>query len=358
MPEDRTMNARVVHEGSWAYPGGAERASREIARALDAPVTVGHSSDPEFWRGLDVELPFQSLNRMPTSKLPRKAKEALLGFSMPTLEFEENVVVTSGTLAKWWVPRIDQVHVHYCHTPPESLFVETPSTMRGALARTAGGVVDRFFANQCTEIVSNSEFTQRRTNRYYGRSDGPVVHPPVETDRFYHSVAPEPRFVMIGRLTEMKRADVVARAFEQLDSELVLVGDGPLRNRCERVENVAVRREVPDDELGELVARSTAGIAFARREHCGITPKEFQAAGKPVVVPDEPNLRNHVEDGVTGVVVPPTVEGVRHGVAGILSQEWDVDRIQAAAEGWSVDRFRNEIRDVVGRFTAGGDAYA
>jgi hypothetical protein len=45
-----------------------------------------------------------------------------------------------------------------------------------------------------------------------------------------------------------------------------------------------------------------------------MTPKEFQSAGKPVVVPDEPNLRNQVTDGVDGVVVPASTAGVREGV--------------------------------------------
>lgn len=342
------MNVRVVHEGSWLYPGGAERTAREIARALDAPVTVGHTADPSFWADEDADVPFQGLNDGLRARLPRGLKELYLGMAFRTCSFEETVVVTSGTTAKWWTPRADQVHVHYCHSPPTKVFVEPADGVRDAVVRTATGMVDRFYADMCDRIVANSEFTARRVETYYGRSDPPVVHPPVAVEGFYHEVAdPDRYFVMIGRLDRMKRATTVARAFRHLDERLVLVGDGPLRAECASVPGVEVRSGLSDADLGDLVARSTGGIAFAEREHCGLTPKEFQAAGKPVVVPDEPNLRNHVEDGVTGVVVDPTEDGVVDGVRRVVGGEWEPGRIRAAAEGWSVDRFHDEVRELV-----------
>jgi glycosyltransferase involved in cell wall biosynthesis len=340
-------SVRVVHEGTWLYPSGAERVAREIARALDAPVTVGHSGDPEFWSDVDATFPFQSLNRRPLSWLPRGLKELYLGLAFRTLSFEEDVVVSSGTTAKWWSPRSDQRHVHYCHSPPVRVFVEPAGNVLDAASRTGIGIVDRFFADQCDEILSNSAFTADRVSTYYDR-ESRVVNPPVETDRFYNETpAEDPHFVMVGRLDEMKRADVVARAFENLDATLKLVGDGPLRRECANRRNVDVLGTVPDEELRELVATAKGGIAFARKEHCGMTPKEFQAAGKPVVVPDEPNLVNHVVDGETGVVVEPTEAGVREGIERVLAGNWEQAAVRRAAEEWSVERFRDEIRDVV-----------
>lgn len=351
------MNVRVVHEGAWRYPGGAERTAREIARSLDAPVTVGHTGDPDFWADVDASFPLQRVDRGLTGRLPRTVKEATLALAFRTLAFEEDVVVSSGSAAKWWVPRAEQVHVHYCHTPPPSLFVEGAGSVRSSLLKAAGGMADRFYADMATELVANSAFTADRVRTVYGGREARVIHPPVDVERFATDgdVEAEPLFVMIGRLDGMKRADVVAGAFDDLEAELVLVGDGPLRERCERVENVAVRPHLSDWELRDLVSRSAGGIAFARLEHCGITPKEFQAAGKPVVVPAEPNLENHVEDGVTGVVVEPTAAGVRRGVSRVLSQEWDRDALTSAAEAWGVDRFHAEIRELVGEYTSLGD---
>jgi glycosyltransferase involved in cell wall biosynthesis len=232
------------------------------------------------------------------------------------------------------------------------VFVEAADGVADAVLKTAVGVVDRFYADHCDRILANSEFTADRVRRYYGR-DSTVLPPPIELDRFHHAPAEDPPyFVAIGRLDEMKRADVLARAFRGLEADLVLVGDGPLREACEQVPGVRVRDRLSDEELAALVAGAVGGIAFAEREHCGMTPKEFQAAGKPVVVPDEPNLRNHVLDDETGVVVPATAAGVREGVARVREGEWDPDRIRGAAEEWSVERFREAVREVVDDVTS------
>lgn len=353
------LSVRVVHEGTWLYPGGAERVAREIAREFDAPVTVGHTADRSFWSGLDTEFPFQELNDGVLSRLPRGLKELYLAFSFRTLSFEEDVVVSSGTTAKWWSPRADQTHVHYCHSPPVRVFVDPATSVADAAVQTGVGIVDRFYASLCDEVLANSEFTADRVSTYYGR-EAPVVNPPIDVGRFRHEPADDPPyFVFVGRLDDMKRAPVVARAFRDIDARLVMVGDGPRRAACERVDGVTVRDRVSDAELEDLIARSVGGIALAEREHCGMTPKEFQAAGNPVVVPDEPNLVNHVVDGETGVVVAPTAEGVRDGVRRVLDADWGPETLRAAAEEWSVECFHESIRSAVeaavdGSVTDGG----
>lgn len=358
-PDISEMSVRVVHEGSWIHPGGAGRVAREMAKALDAPVTVGHTPHPEFWtrEGLDVEFPFQDRferglsGRFYKADAVRPLAELRRGASYRELSFGEDLVITSGTAAKWFVPRYDQHHVHYCHVPPPRLYARPTGGILDWAATTATGIVDRWFADFCDGMIANSEFTRRRIEKHYGRpaEEIAVLHPPIETDRFSHMAPNEDRYVvMIGRLTRMKRVDVALKAFAgREDVDLVLVGDGPLREACEEVPGVSVYSGLSDFALEKLVARSVGGIAFAREEHCGMTPKEFQAAGKPVVVPDEPNLKNHVEDGETGVVVDPSVEGLGEGTDRLLSTGWDVGKIQAAAEGWSTDRFRDRVPKVL-----------
>jgi glycosyltransferase involved in cell wall biosynthesis len=355
-------SVRVVHEGSWLHPGGAGRVAKALADAFDAPVTVGHTPDREFWDGYDVEFPFQDrFHEGFSSKLflndrVRPASELLRAAGFRGLAFEEDVVVSSGTAAKWWVPAHDQQHVHYCHVPPPRFYARPTEGLLDWATTTLVTVLDRHFADYCTGMLANSAFTRQRVHKHYlrDRASVPVVNPPIDVNRFEHAPADpdDPYFVLIGRLSEMKRAAVVARAFRDLDARLVLVGDGPLRDRVAGRRNVTVHERLADDALADLVAGSTGGIAFAREEHCGMTPKEFQSAGKPVVVPDEPNLRNHVTDGKDGVVVPIGEDGVRDGVERVLAEEWDADRIQKTAADWSHDAFRERARAGVARVVA------
>ena len=339
-------SVRVVHQGEWTYPGGAERVAREIARILGANITVGHTTDCGFWDGLDVDFPFQHLEDGILNRLPKQVRELYVGLLFRTLDFEEDIVISSGTTAKWWTPRTDQRHIHYCHSPPEQIFVDEAGGLVDSLTKTGVGLVDRFYARICDRILSNSEFTASRVETYYGL-ESEVVHPPIETEKFrYEDPDPDTYFVMIGRLNEMKRVDLVAEAFRDLDHRLVLVGDGPLREQVERIPGVIVQKHLSDQELVDLVARSTGGIAFAEKEHCGMTPKEFQAAGKPVLLPDEPNLHNHV-NGSNGVVVDPSIEGVRRGIQEILRTIWNTDLIQRSTEEWSRDQFQEQIKEII-----------
>lgn len=341
------MDVRVLHEGSWVYPGGSERLAREMARSLDAKVTVGHSGEPDFWDGLDVEFPFQNVVDGKLKRLPKQLREFYTGLMFRTLEFDEDIVVSSGTTAKWWAPKANQRHIHYCHSPPPQLFVDPARNVLDSCIKTGAGMIDKFYTDMCDQIISNSEFTASRVETYYNR-DSTVINPPIDTERFeYQDPSNDPYFVMIGRLNRTKRSYTVARAFRDLDVDLIMVGDGPLRSKCESVANVTVLGYTSDAELHNIISRSTGGIAFADKEHCGMTPKEFQSAGKPVIVPDEPNLKNHVTDGVDGVIVSPTREGVRVGVERVSNGNWDPEGIAGSVEEWTVPHFRNEIREIV-----------
>jgi len=349
-------SVRVLHDGGWIHPGGGARVAKELAKALDAPITVGHTETPEFWLDdpdVDAEIAFNhELHDGLAAKVIdrpalRPAAELRLGQLFDSLDPAEDIIVSSGTPAKWFVPRAGQHHVHYCHVPPPRFYGEPAGNPVAWAAKKAGAVLDQHHARFVDKYIANSEFTRARVQKHY-RRDSTVLHPPVRTHRFQHQpVNPEPFFVMIGRLVEMKRALTVATAFDRLDARLVMIGDGPLRSKCEAIDGVTVYPDMSDWAVEQTVARAIGGIAFAEHEHCGMTPKEFQAAGKPVVVPDEPNLRNHVIDGETGVIAPASTAGVNDAVRRVQATDWNHEAIQAAAESWSTSQFHATARDLI-----------
>lgn len=345
-----TVTVRVVHDGDWVRPGGGARVAVHLAQALDAPLTVGHSDRPEWYRDRvdGVEIAFNSeLHDSLTARIIdrpalRPLAELRLGQLINGLAFDEDIIVSTGTAAKWFAPKAGQTNIHYCHSPPPRCYAES-----SGLFDAGTGIIDSHFARLTDRFLANSEFTRARVGKHYRRT-ADILHPPVRTHAFeYDEPASPPMFVMIGRLVEMKRPRMVVDAFRDLDARLVLVGDGPLRHACASVPGVEVRPDASDREVETLVADAVGGIAFAEQEHCGLTPKEIQAAGKPVIVPDEPNLHNHVTDGETGVIVPATITGVQDGVRRVLERDWDHHRIQSAASAWSIDSFHERARHLI-----------
>ncbi|QRV13991.1 glycosyltransferase [Haloterrigena salifodinae] len=348
------MNVRILHDGSFIRPGGSARVARELARALDAPVTVGHTVDREFWNDVDANFAFQNefhngFSGRGYDYIPKHYAEFRVGQRFRELDFEEDILLSTSTMSKWIVPKYHQAHINYCHVPPPH-FYAIPK--RGVInwAKSLGlGIIDQHFTTFVDQILANSEFTRKRVRRHY-RTDPPVLHPPVRVKEFYHfEPADPPYFVMVCRLVPMKRPELVARAFANMDTDvrLIVVGSGPLQATLEQYRNVDVKTGLSDEEVEDVIARSVGGIAFAELEHCGITPKEFQAAGKPVIVPDEPNLRNHVVDGDTGVVTAISEAGIRNGIARVLNREWNPNRIREVAESWSQEAFGNRARELL-----------
>jgi glycosyltransferase involved in cell wall biosynthesis len=128
---------------------------------------------------------------------------------------------------------------------------------------------------------------------------------------------PPDRFLLawLGRMTEIKRADVLLRAFAQLGgiapgADLLIVGDGPLRARLENLARqlgisaschfTGFRRDV-----GSIYAASDAVVLTSANEGTPVSVIEAQAAGLPVVSTDVGGVRDIVADGRSGFVVPP-----------------------------------------------------
>ena len=136
------------------------------------------------------------------------------------------------------------------------------------------------------------------------------------------SVSPsqlESDFLFVGRLIPEKGVDFLLRALALLkeefpDFEAVIAGDGPERERLERLaqelgigNNVTFTGFLKD--YGDVIALMKASKVFAfpsRREGFGIVVLEAMASGSPVVTVEHPmNASMHlVENGKTGFVVP------------------------------------------------------
>jgi glycosyltransferase involved in cell wall biosynthesis len=129
-----------------------------------------------------------------------------------------------------------------------------------------------------------------------------------------------PEDVVVGavaRLSLEKGLDLLLRAAARLMDggtplRVVLAGDGPLRAKLTRLakqlgmtERVDFRGEVPHDQVPSVLAELDIFVMPSRAEGFGVAALEAQAMELPVVASRVHGIPDVVEDGRTGLLVPP-----------------------------------------------------
>jgi glycosyltransferase involved in cell wall biosynthesis len=176
-----------------------------------------------------------------------------------------------------------------------------------------------------------------------------VIHPGVDADRYRPDPATpraaRPTFLYVGRLKRYKGVEFALRAVAAArgargDITLDICGQGDDRPRLERVarelgvgDGVRFLGFVSEDEKRRLLRQAWAVVFPSPKEGWGITNVEAAASGTPALASDSPGLRESVQHGVTGYLVP-------HGDSRALA-----DRMLAlAADRSLVDRLGHAAR--------------
>src|SRR5271166_1229080 len=136
------------------------------------------------------------------------------------------------------------------------------------------------------------------------------------------------RVVFAGRIVKEKGVQTLLRAAQELDAELVICGNGrylPAMRKLSRELAVAERTHfrgwLSADELArQLAEASVVALPSLWPEPFGLVGIEALAAGTPVVASDTGGVRDWLEDGVSGVLVPPGDAGaLRRALAELLA---------------------------------------
>jgi glycosyltransferase involved in cell wall biosynthesis len=269
------------------------------------------------------------------------------------------VISSSHCVALGARPAPGAVHVAYVHSTMRYVRegqaeyeARVPGGRLGRLAfRGAARYLRRWDAAAGTRshvMIANSTFTRERIRRYYAR-DAEVIPPPIETDRFERlaggaAANGDAPLLVVSALVPNKRVDLAVRAVAGRSERLVVVGEGPERDRLQRLAgpNVEILGWVSDQALDELVAGCRA-LVHPGVDDFGMVMAEALAAGKPVLAVREGGAPDIVRSGETGVLVDvATVEELRAGLDALARLRFD--RARARADARRFDRREFERR--------------
>jgi glycosyltransferase involved in cell wall biosynthesis len=234
---------------------------------------------------------------------------------------------------------------------------------------------DRLLARRVDAAVSCSRFNARTVAARYG-IEPQVVFNGVDLTLF-RPVAPDrslrrdaPLLLWVGRFQPWKGVDIAIRALAQLPEAMLLIaGAGEERARLERLvagldlrERVRFLGPVPRAELPRLYSSADLLLATSfASETFGIGLVEAQACGLPVVASRFGGFPEVVDEGRTGLLVPPRdPQALAAAVRELLEDPARRRAMAAAAPAWAAqfawpavaDRIETAYRSALSRETA------
>lgn len=266
------------------------------------------------------------------------------------------VISSSSAFAKGVQRGSHALHICYCHATARFLWEEQEDYLKdNHYNRVTRWVVKNIFtpllrywdiasSKRVDVWIANSAMTKQRIAARY-KKDAIVIYPPLTSlgQGEMHGAHHSNYFLVVSRLAAYKKIDIVVDAFNALGLPLVIVGEGPERERLEKAarSNIEFRGFIEDDALAEHYASATA-LIVACEEDFGISAIEALSFGAPVLAYKKGGVMEWMEEGKTGEFFSEqTFEGVCEGVKKILHGQahYDQTRLREVASRFSKDMF-------------------
>lgn len=167
-------------------------------------------------------------------------------------------------------------------------------------------------------ITTNSLSTAQRAVKLFDTSANSIIANPLGIDADSFEFSPQPKGKHVLSLSELrmrKQIHALLRAWQHIESEhpeakLTVAGDGPERDSLERLaddlelESVTFEGWISEDRKHELLKTASIYVLPTLYEGFGLSNLEAMASGCGVVSTDTWGVKDYLQDGKNGRLVP------------------------------------------------------
>lgn len=267
------------------------------------------------------------------------------------------ILSSSSSCAKGVITKPGSVHICYCHTPMRYAWEKRDEYTEGMgkLKKKLVEILCHYMriwdvasSNRVDYFIANSTEVQKRIKKHYKR-DSVVINPPVRCNMFNISETDGDYYLVLSRLVGYKRFELAVQACSELGKKLVVIGEGPEKEKLEKLanENVTFLGRQPDEVVKKYMSECKA-LLFPGEEDFGIVPVEAQSSGRPVIAYGKGGVLDSVIDGKTGVFFKEqTVESLKEAINKFETMKFDKEEIRKHALEFDESVFQEKIRKFV-----------
>jgi glycosyltransferase involved in cell wall biosynthesis len=198
-------------------------------------------------------------------------------------------------------------------------------------------------------LISNSHFVKKWVKDKYGR-ESIVIYPPVEVEDFGISDEKGDYFIIVGRIEQYKRFDIVINAFNENGKKLIVIGDGTQLNYLKSLakENIEFLGFQKKDIIKTYLSKSRAFV-YAGVEDFGIALVEAHASGVPVIAYQGGAAIEIISESNGLCYEKQTSEALNQAIVEFVKREkiYNKELIRSSSFKFSKARFQLEFKQYV-----------
>lgn len=338
------MKIALVHD-YLTQRGGAERVFELLCKRYPNADIFTSLYDPET----SLDLGARKVNTTVLQNIPGATKYFRLmapfyfsAFRALDLQDYDLIISSSSSFAKAVRKRPGATHVCFCHNVTRFLWDTQTYLREYSDYKRLSPLIEKIFQSmrrvdwkyaQDPDIyIANSSIVARRIEKFYGKP-AVVINYPINTNNFSYSDKKDEFYIASARLISYKRIDIIVEAFNWLGWPLLILGDGPERERLESkaLKNIRFLGYVSDTERSQLMARARSVIVAALEDY-GLVPVEANVSGTPVIAYGVGGVLDTQIPGQTGVFFKrQTPEALQSALLEASEISWNHAKIRSYA---------------------------
>lgn len=355
------MKIALVHD-YLTQRGGAERVFELLCKRYPSADVFTSLYDPKNTIDLGERLVHTTrLQSIPGATKYFRLIAPLYFPAFRTLDLQDYdlIISSSSSFAKAVRKRPGAKHICFCHNVTRFLW-DT-----GTYLREYGDYqylypviekvfqimrrIDLKYAQEPDYYIANSQIVAHRIQKTY-RKPVSTINYPIDTDSFQFSNEKDNFYLASARLISYKRIDLIVEAFNWLGWSLVILGNGPERERLESrsLPNIKFLGHVNDAERAFLFSKAKTVIVAALEDY-GLVPIEANASGTPVIAYGAGGVLDTQIPEKTGVFFQRQAPEALHSAL-LKAQEidWDYAKIREhAVNNFSEPVFFSKVEQLI-----------